>query len=404
MSGGKMKILMLNIMPLTGSGSGVYVQNMSNALVRQGHEVCVIFVENETFDNNGFEYKCHPIYFTRDDGTKPQVDNEILPFNFPCMTTHPRSIFNFRDLTKDQEQQYCDAFRKAIAEEVKNFKPDIIHSGHIWISSAIAADFELPVVITCHGTDIQSFVESDRYHKYAHKAADACGAIVCISEKNAKEARENFPKNANKAITMPNGYDSHVFYPEELDRAKVLAEFGITKPYKHLVSFAGKFAHFKGIDILLRAAAQYEDEDTATVLAGDGALFDDMCKLRDELGLKNVYFIHNQPHAQLRKLYNVAEVSLAPSRNEPFGLVVIEANACGTPVIGTNDGGIAGILTEETGILIDPEDPDALANEVKASLNGEKQFDRKLCASLTEKRFSQDSLILKTVDLYKKLI
>lgn len=270
--------------------------------------------------------------------------------------------------------------------------------------SAIAAEFGLPLVITCHGTDIQGFVESDRYHDYCNKAADACGAIICISEKNAKEARESYPKNANKTIIMPNGYDSQIFYPEKIDRDDVLASHGIKKHYKNLVSFAGKFAHFKGIDILLKAAAIYEDEDTATVLAGDGALFGEMEKLREDLGLQNVYFIHNQPQDQLRKLYSVADVSLAPSRNEPFGLVVIEANACGTPVIGTNDGGIAGILTDETGILINPEDPKSLAKEVEAVLSKSKIIDRDTCAELTKQRFSQDSLILKTVELYQGLL
>lgn len=392
---------MINLMPLTGSGSGVYVENMSRALARQGHDVCVIFIDNLPFEDKGYPFKCHPIYFTADDGTKPDVQDEVLPFNFPCLTTHPRSVFNFRDLSEEQEAQYCDAFRSAIAQEIEEFQPDLIHSGHIWLTSAVAAEFNIPLVITCHGTDIQGYVATDRFHDYCNKAASAAGSIICISDKNAAEVRENFPGDAEKAITMPNGYDSHVFYPEENDRAKVLAEFGITKEYKHLVSFAGKFAHFKGIDILLNAAKIYEDEDTATVLAGDGQLFDEMLELHEQLGLKNVYFIHNQPHEKLRKLYNVAEVSLAPSRNEPFGLVVIEANACGTPVIGTNDGGIAGILTDKTGILINPEDPDALACEVKAVLSGEKTFDRQECAEYTKQTFSQDSLILKTIELYE---
>lgn len=244
---------------------------------------------------------------------------------------------------------------------------------------------------------------TDRFHDYCHKAADACGSIVCISKKNEEEARECFPKNADKLITMPNGYDSHIFYPASYNRDEVLAELGITKHYDKLVSFAGKFAHFKGIDILLKAAAQYEDENTATVLAGDGALFEEMENLRESLGLKNVYFVHNQPHKMLSKLYNVADVSLAPSRNEPFGLVVIEANGCGTPVIGTNDGGIAGILTDKTGILINPEDPDALAAQVKAVLSGKKTFDKQTCAQYTKETFSQDTLILKTIEIYESV-
>lgn len=397
-----MKILMINLMPLTGSGSGVYVVNMTNALVRQGHEVCCIFPENEAYDGSDLPFKTHPIYFTKDDGTKPDVDAPILDFNYPCFSTHPRSTFNYRDMSDEQVTEYQQAFRDAIAQEVAEFQPDVIHSGHIWMPSAVASEFNIPLVITCHGTDIMGYKESDRYRAEADKAAAAAKSIVCISQQNLDEMLECFPDAKDKAILMPNGYDATVFYPEQHDLADICQMFDITKSYQHLVSFAGKFAHFKGIDILLKAAAQYSDGQTATVLAGDGELFDKMNQLAQELHLEDVYFVHNQPHDKLRALYNAAEVSLTPSRAEPFGLVVIEAGACGTPVIGTNDGGIPGILTPETGILIDPEDPDALAREVKAVLSGEKKFDRKYIADYTKKAFSQDSLIIKTVELYEK--
>lgn len=399
-----MKILMTNVFPLIGSGSGVYTQNIANALVRQGHEVSVIFTENKAVDFSDYKFRCHPIYFTADDGTKPQVSDKILNFNFPCFTTHPRSTFKYEDMTQVQEEEFGNAFRKAIKQEVEEFKPDVIHCGHIWQVSAIAAEFSIPLCITCHGTDIQGYVKSDRFHKYCNAATKTCGAIICISDKNTKEVYQYFPEHKNKAHTMPNGYDSHIFYPEIHNRKNVLAQHNIVKPYKYLVSFAGKFTHFKGIDILLHAAKIYETDEIATVLAGDGTLFDDMTKLRNNLNLKHVYFIHNQPHNKLRQLYSVADVSLAPSRNEPFGLVVIEANACGAPVIGTNDGGIAGILTKDTGILIDPEDSDALAKSVEDILYKKIEFDRTNVANITKQKFSQDSLILKTIDLYKSII
>ena len=399
-----MNILMINLMPLSGSGSGVYCENMANALIRQGHKVCVIFVDNLVTDTSKYNFKCHQIFFKDDNGKSPQTKNKVLDFNFPCMTTHPRSVFNFRDMTNTQIEQYENAFREAIKQEIVEFKPDVIHSGHIWISSAVASEFDIPLVITCHGTDIQGFCESDKYHAWANKAADSCKAIVCISDKNADEAKECFPNNADKCITMPNGYDNHVFCPDKVSVEDVLEKYNIEKKYKKIVSFAGKFAHFKGIDILLKAAKMYNVNDVATILAGDGALFEQMTKLKNDLKLDNVYFIHYQPHDALRMLYNSATVSLVPSRNEPFGLVVIEANACGTPVIGTNDGGIADILTTNTGILIDPEDPEALALNVEKILNNEISFDRDKIAKITKKKFSQDSLILKTIDLYKKAI
>lgn len=130
-----MKVLMINLMPLTGSGSGVYCENIANSLVRQGHEVSIIFIDNLPFDDTGYAFKCHPIYFRDEEGNEPALpadyDGKVLPFNFPCLTTHPRSTFNYFDMTDEQLDIFCDAFRQAIAQEIKEFQPDVIHSGHI---------------------------------------------------------------------------------------------------------------------------------------------------------------------------------------------------------------------------------------------------------------------------------
>ena len=103
-----MRILMTNLYPLTGSGSGVYAVNMARALVRQGHEVCIIFTDNTPVDTAAYDFKCHVIYFTDMDGNKPDVKGEVVPFNFPCNTTHPRSLNQFKKLTEDEEQAYCE--------------------------------------------------------------------------------------------------------------------------------------------------------------------------------------------------------------------------------------------------------------------------------------------------------
>ena len=145
----------------------------------------------------------------------------------------------------------------------------------------------------------------------------------------------------------------------------------------------------------------YEDEDTLTLLAGDGELFDKMNKLAKELNLKNVVFLKNQPHDILRKLYSIADVSLIPSRNEAFGLVVIEALACGAPVIGTNSGGIPDIITKEVGMLIEEENYEELANKIKDILNQKVEFDRNTCSNYAKEKYSQDNFTSILVDIYE---
>jgi len=222
--------------------------------------------------------------------------------------------------------------------------------------------------------------------------------------------RRLFPDEAPKCHLILNGYNSDVFYPDDVTRANVLAEHGIAGSFDHLVSFAGKFAHFKGIDVLLRGVAELQRArperagDTAFVLAGDGELFEDMNVLAAELGVANVHFVRNQPHDALRRLYSAADVSLLTSRKEPFGLVIIEAMACGAPVIGSNDGGAVDIITPEVGLLFESENAIDLAAKMDAVLDGNVTFDRAAVAAYARRRFSQDESIHHLVGIYEGAI
>lgn len=129
--------------------------------------------------------------------------------------------------------------------------------------------------------------------------------------------------------------------------------------YDNLVLFVGKFADFKGIDALLNAAKIYESDmkelgkKVETLIVGSGALDEKLREQATQLGLENTHFLGRKSHQEICKLQNLADVSIIPSRNEPFGLVVIEGTACGHPVIATNAGGIPGILNTENANISD---------------------------------------------------
>lgn len=387
-----MKILLINHFPLTGSGSGVYTYNIAKSLAKLGNEVCIIFPENELVEANE-KIKLHPVYFNG-------VNNGI-PFNFPCFTTHPRSTKTFYELTSNELNIYKDAFRKAIEKEIRDFQPDVIHSGHIWTLSNIAGDYNIPLVITAHGTDLIGFEKSDIYKEDCYLAYEKAQKIITISKDNKNLVDNIF--GSQKSELIPNGYDPEVFYPEVIDKEKFLKQFGITKPYKNIISFAGKFTKEKGIDTLLKALKLYENDDTITILAGDGELFNEMIELKNKLGINNVVFIKNQPHNILRQLYNVANISIVPSRKEAFGLVVIEALACKTPVIGTNTGGIKDIINERVGRLIEVDDYIKLAENVKYLLDNEP-FDYDYIASYAKDKYVQDQFTNKLIALYNEVI
>lgn len=383
-----MRVLLINHFPLTGSGSGVYTQNIANSLLELGHEVMVIFPDNKICKDD-CSYSIHPVYF-QGEGEDFEAIDGALPFNFPCFTTHPRSTKTFNDLTDSQLSDYIEEFRSAIERAISDFNPDIIHTGHIWILSDIASQFDIPVVITSHGTDLMGIQNSTRFSHIARRAAKTCSKIISISKGNYSLLEEVLPEVKDKFKLILNGYNSNVFHLDNLSKEEVLREFGISPNYSKVVSFAGKFAHFKGIDILLAANALYDRDDTATILAGDGELMDEMVELKDELNLNNTFFIHNQPHDMLNKLYNIADVSVVCSRNEPFGLVAIEAGGCGAPVVASKSGGLLDIIDDETGLFFEQDNARELASCIESILDGRVCFNRGSVADTTYKRFSQD--------------
>lgn len=260
--------------------------------------------------------------------------------------------------------------------------------------------------ISASKADVMQLVEVlDDKRKYeffireSERSAKNSDKIIVISEAQKEKFNSLFPFAANKVVLLENGYDPKTFYVDKnVKKEDVIPQLvsdrtpdgKIDMDYDSLILFVGKFADFKGIDSLLAGAKLYEDKlakegkKPLTIIVGSGALESKLKAEVEQLGLKNTHFVGRQPHNVICKLQNLADVSLIPSRDEPFGLVVIEGTACGHPVIGSNSGGIPGILntTKENlpneniiktdlGVLIKPLPvrPEVLSQEQKDELD-----------------------------------
>ena len=401
-----LRILLINHFPLEGSGSGTYTKNLAMQLAQQGHQVCVIMPEN-TSDYPRYEgVRLHPVFFTPDDA-HADIPSGALPFNFPCFTTHPRSVMSFGELTSEQLEAYLDAFKAAVNHEVEQFQPDVIHGQHVWMLAALGAGHGAPLVVTAHGTDLMGCQKWPHLDTWARRALDACAHVICISRDNEHLLREAFPEHADKIVRMRNGFNPQVFYPQRLDAADVLAPYGLAYNGQRIVLFAGKLTDFKGVDVLLDAAALYQNqlEDAITLIAGDGELREQLHEQAQRLGLQSLHFLGNVAQDELCRLYNIAALDIVPSRREPFGLVAVEAMACGTPVVATDEGGLPDFVCEEVGALVPVDDAPALAQAIVETMqraNADPAWRDRVVDYAAS--YSQAAIIRELEDLYRSIL
>lgn len=391
-----MRVLLINHFPLQGSGSGIYTMNIANELVKNGHEVFVIDIDN-TPDNNIYNFNRKTIYC--DNSINPNAD---LSFNFPCFTTHPRSTTTYYDLTDEEIKIYVDTYIRITSEIVNQFKPDIIHAQHLWVTPYVAMKSKVPYVITVHGTDLMGFKKDKRYHKYAIESANNAKKIITISRQVHNDTLELYDLPEDKLVLNPNGFDSDLFKVKKINKEALYSKFGLENSDK-LVSFVGKFTDFKGIDVLINAARIVTDNipNVKFALAGDGELRAQMESLAKAQALDNIHFLGHQKQLAVADLYNLADVSVVPSRIEPFGLVAIEALACGTPVVATNAGGLPDFINDKVGQLVEMEDHNALADALIDELeNNSKLTKGAYAAEYALKNYSWAKNIEKVIEIY----
>lgn len=476
-----MRILQVTGFPNNGAGSGALITTQAEDFVKHNHQVCTILSENRTDFPRVPGVKYHLVPFTAEIDQPEKIDNQLC-FNFPMFTTHTRSTSTFWNLSLDEVKAIESKYRDAISEEIATFNPDVIHGQHNWIHNAIATEFGLPVVVTIHGTDLMGYTrsldrlaeirkeisngvsddrlmelkaESEKYFYFieqAKKSAQGSQRVIVISEDQMQQFCQLFPEAADKVVLVKNGYNPEKFHVmEDVNKDALFSTLHsdrtsdgkLPTDYDKMVLFVGKFADFKGIDVLLDAAKKYETQgakdglNIMTIIVGTGALEDELKKQAKELELTNTHFVGLQGPDVIRPLQNLADVSLIPSRKEPFGLVVIEGTACGHPVIGTNSGGIPDIMnitgkiikehynpevdsqdstilapnpgtkgtyTTPLGMLVPVDDSDELANATLQILNGTIKFDNDAIADYTKRTYSQEAINKELLDLFNQSI
>jgi glycosyltransferase involved in cell wall biosynthesis len=190
---------------------------------------------------------------------------------------------------------------------------------------------------------------------------------VAVSEALA-EAVAGLGIPRDRIVVQHNGVDGELFAPG--DRHGERASLGV-EPDRRLVGFVGRLSHEKGIDVLLEAMGELARRDARTDLAivGSGPLEPTLRARAAGLALGDrVRFLGHRGHDELPRWLRAFDVLCLPSRREGCPNVVLEALACGRPVVASAVGGVPELLREGNGILVPPERPGALAGALERAL------------------------------------
>lgn len=199
--------------------------------------------------------------------------------------------------------------------------------------------------------------------------------IVAATEHERQLLRQIFRVDAGKVAVIPLGVDLGMFTPRPQARAR--ARLGLD-PVRRFVLAVGRIEPLKGLDILIRAIGELQSRVPVDLLiiGGDERAASEIARLQAiaaEVGAGDaVRFLGPKPHETLADWYAAADVVAVPSFYESFGLVAVEAMACGTPVVASRVGGLASTVVDgRTGYLVPWRCPEPFAERIELLLRNE---------------------------------
>jgi D-inositol-3-phosphate glycosyltransferase len=320
------------------------------------------------------------------------------------------------DLPKSELPGIVDAFTEWMLEWLAEHPVDILHANY-WLSGVVGHrlkhPLQLPLVTTFH-TLARVKAEMGDVEPESRVAAEtqvvACSdAMIANAVEERRQLVELYHAAEERINVIAPGVDRALFSPG----SRAGAQGAIGYDAGPLLLFVGRIQPLKGVSVAVSALALLDDPTAKLMIVGGAsgvegeAEVERLRALITELSLEDrVIFVEPQPHYALSTYYRAADVVIMPSRSESFGLVALEAAACGIPVVAAAVGGLRTLVEEGvSGYLIDERDPARYAAAVDRILG-----DPLLAASLgtagavAASRYPWSGLAERLLRLYDELI
>jgi glycosyltransferase involved in cell wall biosynthesis len=264
-------------------------------------------------------------------------------------------------------------FAARIASRALVDRPRLVIAGHL--NFAVVSDWlnrfaGIPFWILTYGIEAWGVEKPSLRHALAHAAC-----VVSVSRYTGQRLIEEQGLDPGRVAILPGTFDPSVFQPRERS-ARLLGRLGLEPDQPILLTvarLAGRERH-KGYDVVLEAMPEIRGRFPGVhyVLVGEGADRQRIESRIRDLGLeRNVTLTGFVPDEELPDYYNLCSLFAMPSKREGFGIVYLEALACGKPAIaGNRDGARDALMDGELGVLVDPDDVAAFGDSVVEVLSG----------------------------------
>lgn len=347
-------------------GMNVYVRDLGQELSRRG-----IYVD---------------VYTRSQDPTLPRVAWLAERGRVIHIKAGPEQPYNKNQIYHHLAEFVAGVKAQAAADQVEY---DLIYS-HYWLSGLVAAAlrraWHIPIVQMFHTlAEMKNRVAQSPAEREPDQRLNCEGEIMRFADKlvAATPLEKNqmtwlYGAGSEKIAVVPPGVDLNRFKP--MSQSKARDHIGVPRNHQ-MILFVGRIQPLKGIDILLKALTRVRKREPVlaqnicvAIIGGDPnpdseieqAEFKRLDSLRADLGISDlVTFLGGKDQDTLVYYYSAAEMVIMPSHYESFGMVALEAMACGTPVIASDVGGLSfNIEDGYNGYLVPGRDPDALAAKI----------------------------------------
>ncbi len=371
--------------PKPNAQLGAFFREQALALKRQGIDVVVA---DATLKSMGTLFKEKHFKLSR-------IDDEGLD---TYVYTTPS--FGTMRVTSLAEGLYYHNLKKIWKRLIKDGKKiDVIHlhsfypAGHAAIK--LGKKYGIPVVFTEHSSTVITKSIDENRVRSLYKCAWSSKAVISVS-RALKEALESYVGEKVGATVIPNMVDKRFVYAPERKGGDKFTFISV-----------GNLVPIKRFDLALEAFAKEFAKNDGVIykIAGDGVLRAELEQKAKALGIADkVEFLGRIDRNAVVELMQGANALVCPSDFETFGVVYIEAMACGLPVIGTRNGGANDIIEQGDGFLVDRGDLGGLSKAMKKMYDEYESFDKKTISENCKARFGEEIVAKRIIQVYDSIM